>query len=66
MLLPLLHQLELGLVRRDVRALGVERRQALLVRDEPGLRDLLLVTATETNAEDDMDALCGALQEVLR
>jgi len=29
------------------------------------LADLLLVTATETNTEDDMDALCRGLEEVL-
>ena len=37
-----------------------------LFGDEPALRDLLLVAATETNTEDDMDAFCAALGEVLR
>ena len=33
---------------------------------EPALADLLLVAATETNSEADMDALCGALGEALK
>ena len=36
-----------------------------LYAGDPALADLLLVAATETNSEDDMDALCGALEEVL-
>ncbi len=35
-----------------------------LYPDDPALADLLLVAATETNSEADMDALCGALGEV--
>ena len=37
-----------------------------LFGDDPALRDLLLVAATECNTEADMDALCAALREVLR
>ena len=33
---------------------------------DPALANLLLVAATETNTDDDMDALCAALREVLR
>ena len=36
-----------------------------LYPDHPALADLLLVAATETNSEADMDALCGALRESL-
>jgi len=37
-----------------------------LFGDDPALANLLLVAATETNTDDDMDALCAALREVLR
>ncbi|MFQ5954891.1 MAG: glycine dehydrogenase, partial [Kiloniellales bacterium] len=37
-----------------------------LLPDQDGLNDLLLVAATETNTEADMDALAEALAEVLR
>ncbi len=36
-----------------------------LYPDDPALADLLLVAATETNSESDMDALSGALREAL-
>jgi glycine dehydrogenase subunit 1 len=37
-----------------------------LFGDDPALADLLLLATTETNTEDDMDALCAALREILR
>ncbi|HET8727988.1 MAG TPA: aminomethyl-transferring glycine dehydrogenase subunit GcvPA [Alphaproteobacteria bacterium] len=39
---------------------------ARLYKSRPGLADLMLVAATETNTEEDMDALAEALREVLR
>jgi glycine dehydrogenase subunit 1 len=33
--------------------------------DRPDLQNLLLVAATETNGEEDMDALAATLKEVL-
>ena len=36
-----------------------------LYPEDPALADLLLVAATETNSESDMDALCRALREAL-
>jgi len=36
-----------------------------LYPQEPALADLLLLAATETNTDADMDALAGALKEVL-
>ena len=37
-----------------------------LIPGKPDLANLLLVTATETNTESDMDALVGALKEIVR
>ena len=37
-----------------------------LMPDQPALADLMLVAVTETNTVEDMDALAGALGEVVR
>ncbi|MGH6933133.1 MAG: aminomethyl-transferring glycine dehydrogenase subunit GcvPA [Dongiaceae bacterium] len=39
---------------------------ARLIPGDPALANLMLVAATETNTDDDMDALVGGLREVVR
>ena len=51
-----------ALAERGVLA-GVPARR--LWPNDPGMDDLLIVAATETNTEDDMDRLVAALEEVL-
>ena len=47
------------------RASSAACRSRASIPDDPSWRDLLLVAATETNTDDDIDAFAQALKEVL-